>query len=137
MNDVAQYVSDGLSLRSALQQYHTIFVRAGALLWPYVRAVNAPPVPDGAPQARYGYRVIDLYNAGLAYQRNSPKHARRELALERGSSTASNGTSISVDATGAGLQPRPGVGQPEPGGSLTTRRRLRRTIRTAERNLRP
>jgi hypothetical protein len=138
MNDVAQYVSDGLSLRSALQQYHTIFVRAGALLWPYVRAVNAPPDPEGAPQARYGYRIIDLYNAGLAYQRNSPKHAGRELALERPSrDKRQKERLLLVDVAGAGLQPRAGVGQPEPTGSLTTRRRLRRAIRAAERNLRP
>jgi len=42
---VAQYVSDGLSLRSALQQYHWIFIRAGFLLAPYIDELGSPPGP--------------------------------------------------------------------------------------------
>ncbi len=81
LNDVAQYVVDGLSLRSALQQYHTIFIRTGVLLYPYLDARNAPL--SGRPQTRYGRRVPELYNAGLEYHRHHPKHRGCEVALER------------------------------------------------------
>ncbi len=82
LNDVAQYVSDGLSVRSALQQYHTIFVRVGFLLAPYIEAKNAT-TDYGKSPARVGVRVIDLYNAGIGYHRCNPKHRGRELILTR------------------------------------------------------
>ena len=77
LNDVAQYVADGMSLRSALQQYHTIFVRASFLLAPYIEQENERNA------ARWGVRVIELFNAGLRYHRAHPKHREKELLLER------------------------------------------------------
>jgi hypothetical protein len=92
LNDVAQYVSDGLSLRSALQQYHTIFVRAGFLLAPYIDAENS------ANRARWGVRVIELYNAGVRYHRASPKHREKRLELRRGESSV-----VLIDSNGRGV----------------------------------
>lgn len=81
LNDVAQYVVDGLRLRSALQQYHTIFIRAGAALIPYLEQINEPV--EGGKQIRLGRRIPILYNAALAYHRCSPKHKEREIHLKR------------------------------------------------------
>jgi len=97
LNDVAQYVADGMSLRSALQQYHTVFVRAGFLLAPYIEQVNE----DGA--ARWGVRVIELFNAGLRYHRAHPKHREKELLLKRGDDAL-----VLIDSDGAGLSRHPG-----------------------------
>jgi hypothetical protein len=94
LNDVAQYVADGLSLRSALQQYHTIFVRAGFLLAPYIDKSNE----GGA--ARWGVRVIELFNAGLRYHRAHPKHREKELLLKRDDPT---GVLVLIRTDGGGL----------------------------------
>lgn len=86
LNDVAQYVTDGLPLRSALQQYHSIFIRTGVLLLPYVDALNAEASDlDGniRQPTRYGRRLVPLYNAALAYHRHHPKHSHTEVVLER------------------------------------------------------
>lgn len=80
-NDVAQYVTDGLPLQSALSQYHTIFIRLGYLLIPFLEASNAPDA-SGRP-ARYGRRVPILYNAAIAYHKLHPLHAGRVVALVR------------------------------------------------------
>ena len=81
LNDVVQYVADGLALKSALQQYHVPFVQAGFLLAPYIEALNTP---DGARRpTRIGVRVIDLRNAALGYHLCHPKHHERELKLTR------------------------------------------------------
>jgi len=80
-NDVAQYVVDGLELRSALQQYHVPLLRVGALLNPYLLQVNARDANGKVP--RIGRRIPILYNAALAYHRCHPKHKGRALALER------------------------------------------------------
>lgn len=89
LNDVAQYVTDGLPLRSALQQYHSIFIRLGVLLLPYIDALNTA-YSDAAGQkrrpTRYGRRLVPLYNAALAYHRYHPKHRHTEIILERPSS---------------------------------------------------
>ena len=69
MNDVAQYVADGLPMRSALQQYHTIFVRLGFLVLPYVDLKNQPVV--GHPQTRIGRRLVHLYNGAIRYHRRT------------------------------------------------------------------
>jgi hypothetical protein len=81
LNDVAQYVVDGLELHSALQQYHLVIIRVGALLNPYLEQENA--VVAGRPQLRYGRRVPILYNAALAYHRCNPKHSGRPVGLKR------------------------------------------------------
>jgi len=99
LNDVAQYVADGMSLRSALQQYHTIFVRAGFLLAPYIDQVNE----GGA--ARWGVRVIELFNAGLRYHRAHPKHRGKELLLKRGDE---GDALVLISNKGAGLRQHPG-----------------------------
>ncbi len=93
LNDVAQYVADGMPLRSALQQYHTIFIRAGALLYPYIdlqnqgkdssKELGSGASGDQVTPARWGVRVIELLNAGLAYHRQHPKHIGHEVVLER------------------------------------------------------
>jgi hypothetical protein len=70
-----------LSLRSALQQYHTIFIRAGVLLCPYIDKLNTPG-PGGSP-ARLGRRIPILYNLTLDYQHLNPKHAGRRISLKR------------------------------------------------------
>jgi hypothetical protein len=86
LNDVAQYVTDGLSLRSALQQYHSLFVRAGALLEPYIVQMNAPRTDshgDLQRPTRFGRRVLVLYEAGVDYHRRHDKHRGSELLIER------------------------------------------------------
>jgi hypothetical protein len=126
LNDVAQYVADGLSLRSALQQYHTIFVRAGMLLGPLIDLRNA----KGA--TRNGVRVITLYNAGLAYHRTNAKHQGRTLALIRGDATL-----VLIDPALGGLQPNTKY-EPSPSRwSLWVpgRPTVGRVVRAAERTL--
>lgn len=133
MNDVAQYVADGLSLRSALQQYHTIFVRAGALLGPYLDYRNTPK--KGQPQARWGRRMMDLFNAGLDYHRFHPKHKGRELVLERPAINKSGMVRlVLLDAHGEGVRKHPGFGD-EAGGS-SDGLEMRRAVREAERRIR-
>jgi hypothetical protein len=80
-NDVAQYVVDGLELRSALQQYHLPIMRVGALLNPYLTQKNAEG--DGTRKLRVGRRIPILYNASLAYHRCNQKHRGREVGLLR------------------------------------------------------
>ncbi len=126
LNDVAQYVADGLALRSAMQQYHTIFVRAGFLLAPFIDATNQ------SGQARWGVRVIDLLNAALAYHRSNPKHRHKELVLARGPLEL-----VLIDKTGAGLAPHPGYPtRRSPLERLADRLNVRRALRGAERALR-
>jgi hypothetical protein len=135
LNDVAQYVVDGLSLRSALQQYHTIFVRAGALLSPYLDQLNAPR--DGHPQARNGRRVVDLYNAGLIYHRCHPKHRGREIALVRRALQRSGSARlILLDVNGHGLREHPGFADEHRSKAVAHPRTLRGAVRAAERYLR-
>lgn len=119
LNDVAQYVTDGLSLRSALQQYHTIFVRAGALLCPYLDRRNAP-VEDTTGRmhrpARYGRRVVFLYNAGLAYHRRNEKHRGTEISIDRPAVGRKGRAHLMlVDSQGGGVAEHPGFGdEPSP-----------------------
>lgn len=80
-NDVAQYVVDGLELRSALQQYHLPIMRVGALLNPYLAQKNAEK--DGTKKLRVGRRIPVLYNASLAYHRCHHKHSGRKVGLLR------------------------------------------------------
>jgi hypothetical protein len=80
-NDVAQYVVDGLELRSALQQYHLPIMRAGALLNPYLSQKNA--ARDGQRKLRIGRRIPILFNASLAYHRCHHKHSHRKVGLMR------------------------------------------------------
>ncbi len=135
MNDVAQYVADGLSLRSALQQYHTIFVRTGVLLFPYLNAYNAPH--NGRSQSRYGRRVVMLYNAGLAYHRAHPKHKRRELVLKRRSVRDSQWVRlVLVDTNGTGAQEQRGFEDEDGGTTPRMGPRSRIAVWRAERKLR-
>lgn len=134
MNDVAQYVVDGLALRSALQQYHTVFIRAGVLLLPYLDLENASV--EGRPQARYGYRMVDLYNAGISYHRSHWKHQGRELSLKRMAADGSKKVSlILLDTNGEGVQEHPGFGD-ESKSTGYEKWKLRRTVRRAENRLR-
>jgi hypothetical protein len=80
-NDVAQYVVDGLELKSALQQYHLPIMRVGALLNPYLTQKNA--AIDGKRKLRIGRRIPILYNASLAYHRCHHKHSGRRVGLLR------------------------------------------------------
>lgn len=132
LNDVAQYVADGLSLRSALQQYHQNFVRAGMLLSPLIDAQN----PTGA--TRNGVRVIELYNAGLGYHRTNPKHRGRKLALTRTAPGGERAELVLISADLGGLKPNTRYDPPParwrawaPGPT-----NVRGVVRTAERNLR-
>jgi len=135
MNDVAQYVSDGLSLRSALQQYHTIFVRAGVLLWPFLDQLNEQK--GGQRQVRWGRRVMDLYNAGIDYHHLHPKHQGRALTLERPAVDGSGTVSLKLlDVDGSGIEKHPGFGD-EVEGSIVDELRMRRAVRAAEARLRP
>lgn len=138
MNDIAQYVVDGLALRSALQQYHTIFVRVGTLLLPYLEQENAPV--EGRPQARFGYRIIDLYNAAISYHLRHPKHRGRELALIR---PAAHGEGkvrlVLLHPDGSGVSRHDGIeSEPRPKGlrARYDKWQLRRSVRSAERRLR-
>jgi hypothetical protein len=135
MNDVAQYVSDGLKLRSALQQYHTIFVRAGALLGPYLDQRNARQ--EGQPQTRWGRRLMDLYNASIDYHRLHPKHKGRELVLERPAADGSGKVRlVLIDINGEGVRKHPGFDDEAGRDSLLGRIRMRWAVRAAERKLR-
>jgi hypothetical protein len=138
MNDVAQYVVDGLALRSALQQYHTIFVRVGAILLPYLEQENARV--EGRPQARFGYRVVDLYNASISYHLHHPKHRGRELALRR---PAAHGKGearlVLLHTDGSGVSRHEGIANEPSSKGLRiwyAQWTLRREIRRAERRLR-
>lgn len=138
LNDVAQYVVDGLALRSALQQYHTIFVRVGVLLLPFIEQENAPS--EGRGQARYGYRIVDLYNAGISYHRQHWKHRGRELRLVR---LAPDGEGkvrlVLLRADGTGVKKHDGIATTSSSEGLRTlyrRWRLRRAVKQAERKLR-
>jgi hypothetical protein len=138
MNDVAQYVVDGLALRSALQQYHTIFVRVGTLLLPYLERENAPMA--GRPQARFGYRIVDLYNASISYHLHHPKHWGRELALVR---PAAHGEGrarlVLLHTDGSGVSRHEGIANESSSKGLPIRYaqwKLRREVRSAERRLR-
>jgi hypothetical protein len=131
LNDVAQYVSDGLSLRSALQQYHAIFVRVGFLLYPYIKQLNSPSSP------RYGVRVVELLNIGLNYHRCNPLHVGRELAIHRTSSTGVTAKVVLIGVNGEGLEELPRLETPNARGSIRRPKTLRSVIREAERNLRP
>src|SRR6476469_1426318 len=109
MNDVAQYVVDGLALRSALEQYHTVFVRVGVLLLPYLEQRNAPVA--GRPQARYGYRIVDLYNAGISYHLHHLKHRGRELALVRPAAHGEGDVRlVLLRSDGSGVERHAGIG---------------------------
>jgi hypothetical protein len=99
-NDVAQYVVDGLELRSALQQYHVPLLRVGALLNPYLLQVNAPDAEGKVP--RIGRRIPVLYNAALAYHRCHPKHKKRLLGLERAPPGGEAVNLLFLDAEGNG-----------------------------------
>lgn len=128
LNDVAQYVTDGLSLRSAMQQYHTVFVRAGFLVAPYIDAENK----DG--RARWGVRVIELFNAALGYHRSHPKHRGKELVLSR---QDPNGKLVLIDKRGEGIQRHRGYpSSRSPLQRLGDRLRIRSAVRGAERTLR-
>lgn len=131
LNDVAQYVADGLSLRSALQQYHQNFVRAGMLLSPLIDFRN----PSGA--TRNGVRVIELYNAGLGYHRTNGKHRDRKLVLTRKRPGQADVALVLIDA-GSGLRPNTRYDPPPPRWRLWAPGppSVRRVVRTAERNLR-
>jgi hypothetical protein len=80
-NDVAQYVVDGLELRSALQQYHLPLLRVGVLLNPYLLQINTEN--EKGKELRIGRRIPILYNAALAYHRCNPKHKGRPVGFER------------------------------------------------------
>jgi hypothetical protein len=138
MNDVAQYVVDGLALRSALQQYHTIFVRVGMLLLPYLERENAPV--EGRPQARFGYRLVDLYNASIAYHLHHPKHRGRELAVKRPAARRDGEARLVLLHTdGSGVSTHGGFANEPSSRGLRARygeRKLRRKVRSAERRLR-
>jgi hypothetical protein len=137
MNDVAQYVVDGLALRSALQQYHTIFVRAGMLLLPYIERENTQ---EGRPQARFGYRIVDLYNASISYHLHHPKHRGRELALVRPAPHGEREVRlVLLHADGSGVGRHDGVGGELHSRSMRARYsqwKLRREVRSGERSLR-
>lgn len=103
LNDVAQYVVDGLELRSALQQYHLVILRVGALLNPYLAQKNAEV--EGRRALRWGRRVPILYNAALAYHRCNPKHREREVAINR--RVKDDGSELRltfIDGSGSGVR---------------------------------
>jgi hypothetical protein len=137
MNDVAQYVADGLQMGSALQQYHTIFVRVGALVLPYLDEIAAPV--EGKSQSRFGRRMVNLYNAGIAYQIRHPKHRDRQLVLERPSVQEERKVHlILIDPGGRCVEPHLGFSDEQDSRRepLPRRLALRWAIRRAERGLR-
>jgi hypothetical protein len=133
MNDVAQYVVDGLALRSALQQYHTIFVRVGMLLLPYLERENAPV--DGHQQARFGYRVVELYNAGISYHLHHPKHQGHELVLVRRTAHGEGELRlVLLNTDGSGVSRHDGIASEQISKGLRARYgqwKLRREVRVA------
>lgn len=135
MNDVAQYVVDGLPLQSALQQYHTIFVRTGVLLLPYLDQRNAPK--EGKPQARYGRRMVGLYNAALSYHCLHHKHRGRELALDR-PSVGGSGTVrlVLLDVNGKGARKHPEFPDESNQATPIEEDALHSAVKAAERQLR-
>jgi hypothetical protein len=136
MNDVAQYVTDGLPMHSALQQYHTIFVRLGFLILPYVDLKNQPVA--GHPQTRIGRRLVHLYNGAIRYHRRHPKHRGRELALQRVSDDGAQQRLVLLDKQGLGVleHPRfPDEPWPQPE-TLPRRLALWHAISQVERKLR-
>jgi hypothetical protein len=135
MNDVAQYVADGLKMRSALQQYHTIFIRAGTLLGPYLDQRNARK--DGRPQTRWGRRMMDLFNAGINYHRLHPKHKGRELVLERPAVDGSGEVQlVLLDPDGQGVRKHSGFAD-EAGRTVSLDEiEMRRAVREVERKIR-
>jgi hypothetical protein len=153
LNDVAQYVADGLSMKSALQQYHSIFVRVGVLLYPLIELDNCLPGDvtginrDDANRekpTRRGIRILELMNGGLRYHRFHPKHAGRELKLTRDAGKAVL-VLIPQDNPNKGLQERPNhmpTSWWDKWSSQAIRERLdlqipiSARIRTTERNLR-
>lgn len=138
LNDVAQYVVDGLTLRSALQQYHTIFVRVGMLLLPFIELENARI--GGRGQARYGYRIVDLYNAGISYHRHHWKHRGRELRLVRPAADGEGKVRlVLLRSDGSGVKKHDGIASESSSKGLRTlyrRWKLRRVVKHAERKLR-
>jgi hypothetical protein len=135
MNDVAQYVADGLKLRSALQQYHTIFVRAGTLLGPYLDQRNASK--EGRRQTRWGRRMMDLFNAGIDYHRFHPKHKGRELVLERPAVDGDGEAKlILLDTDGQGVRAHPGFEDEVGRAASLDEVEMRRAVREAERKIR-
>lgn len=138
LNDVAQYVVDGLALRSALQQYHTIFVRVGVLLLPFLELENAPV--KGHSQARYGYRIADLYNAGISYHRHHWKHRGRELVLDRPAAHSDQRIRlVLLHSDGSGIGMHDGIASESNSRDLRTlhrRWKLRREVKRVERKLR-
>jgi len=128
LNDVAQYVTDGLSLRSAMQQYHTVFIRAGFLVAPYIDAKNK------GGRARWGVRVIELFNAALGYHRSHPKHRGKALVLSR---QDPDGALVLIDNRGEGIQMHRGYpSSRSPFQRVGDRLRIRSAVRDAERTLR-
>jgi hypothetical protein len=128
LNDVAQYVADGLPLRSALQQYHTIFVRVGFLLNPYLDERNR------GTDARWGARTVELFNAALAYHKGHPKHSGKQVKLGRKDPT---GSIVLIPANGIGLVehegfPYPGEKRRMPGRGASAKK----VVRATEWNLR-
>jgi hypothetical protein len=138
MNDVSQYVVDGLALRSALQQYHTIFVRVGVLLLPYLERENAPV--GGRPQARFGYRIVELYNAAISYHLRHAKHQGRELALVRPAARGEGDVRlVLLHPDGSGVSRHDGIASEPSSKGLRARYgkwQLRRSVRNTERRLR-
>jgi hypothetical protein len=123
-----------------LQQYHTIFVRVGFLLAPYIEAKNAAN-EDGKTPAREGVRVVDLYNAGIGYHQCNPKHQGRELVLSRDAADDSGRkvALVLLNEHGRGVLAVPTFeedgtrGTVEDLGPAT----VRKVVRRAERALRP
>jgi hypothetical protein len=138
LNDVAQYVVDGLALRSALQQYHTIFIRVGALLLPFIEQENTQI--GGRGQARYGYRIVDLYNAGISYHLHHWKHRGRELSLVRPAADGEGKVRlVLLRSDGSGVKKHGGIASEASSKGLRTlyrRWKLRQVVRHAERKLR-
>jgi hypothetical protein len=138
LNDVAQYVVDGLTLRSALQQYHLIFVRVGMLLLPFIELENARI--GGRDQGRYGYRIVDLYNAGISYHRHHWKHRGRELRLIRPAADGEGKVRlVLLHSDGRGVKKHDGMASESSSKGLRTlyrRWKLRRVVKHAERKLR-
>lgn len=134
LNDVAQYVADGMGMRSALQQYHTIFVRVGALLEPYILQRNA--TENGKTPARVGRRVMKLFNAGIVYHRCNPTHRPTTIWLRRIADTGEELRFKLLDSDGGGVIQFDHFPDSPNESYLITERSLRAAINQAERRLR-